>query len=126
MRSSVGRDPYSVLGVPRDANQAQIGSAFRTLVRRYHPDTRSPSEAVPDAELRAVLAAYGVLRDPALRSQYDLRHPLPSRRVHDGSAASEDPDVERRPRVPWNPPRRPVPYYADPFYADPYFIRIIR
>lgn len=125
MGSSVGRDPYSVLGVPRDASQAQIGSAFRSLVRQYHPDTRGPSEAVPDAELRAVLAAYGVLRDPALRSQYDRRHPLPGRRLYDVSAAAEDPGVER-PRVPWNPPRRPVPYYADPFYADPYFIRIIR
>ena len=126
MPSSVGRDPYRVLGVPRDATQAQIGSAFRSLVRRYHPDTRGSSEAVRDAELRAVLAAYGVLREPAARSQYDNSHPLPGRRLDDASAGrTEDLDVER-PRVPWSPPRRPAPYYADPFYADPYFIRIIR
>jgi curved DNA-binding protein CbpA len=122
MHYSAQPDPYTVLGVPRDATQAQIGVAFRALVRRYHPDTRNPAEAVRDAELRAVLAAYDVLRDPDLRSRHDSGHrPAPN----PDAAPTEDPG-EERPRAPWNPPRRPVPYYADPFYADPYFIRIVR
>ena len=37
-------DPYAVLGVPVDASQALIDRAYRTLVRRYHPDSRSVSD----------------------------------------------------------------------------------
>ena len=68
-------DCYAILGLPRDATQAQISAAYRTLLRRYHPDTRpttdSSRDEISDAALQHVLAAYTVLHDPARRLDYD-------------------------------------------------------
>lgn len=79
-------DLYSILGLNRHATQAQISHAYRTLLRRYHPDTRTPGDpsqdAVSDAVLQQILAAYAVLRDPGRRADYDQRYttqPAPTR-----------------------------------------------
>ncbi|HEY7167124.1 MAG TPA: DnaJ domain-containing protein, partial [Candidatus Binatia bacterium] len=63
------RDYYEVLGVPRDADQAAIKDAFRTLALRYHPDRNKE----PDAEERfkEIAEAYAVLLDPKKRREYD-------------------------------------------------------
>ena len=141
MPSPVSPDPYIVLGVSRNAAQSEVRSAFRALVRRYHPDTRAPSET-SDAELRMVLAAYRILRDPTSRTTYDLAHPpVTVRRSPPRPAAnpsSDDVEVRHRPaRMPrWAAPRASDLFLADPFYAssffsdphlgDSYFVRIIR
>ena len=68
-------DCYATLGLPRDATQAQISAAYRTLLRRYHPDTRTPADnardEISDAALQHVLTAYTILHDPARRFDYD-------------------------------------------------------
>jgi molecular chaperone DnaJ len=63
------RDYYEVLGVARDANEAEIKKAFRGLARALHPDV---SEA-PDAEerFREVVEAYEVLSKSETRELYD-------------------------------------------------------
>ena len=75
-------DPYLVLGVSPTATQAEITHAYRARLRAHHPDTRhtSPSQTADD-DLRLVLAAYSVLRDPARRADYDratTHHATPS------------------------------------------------
>lgn len=79
-------DLYAVLGVPRDATQADIRHAYRTLLRRYHPDTRHPetlslSNSSGATDLQQVLSAYAVLGDPSARADYDTltarRSPVP-------------------------------------------------
>jgi curved DNA-binding protein CbpA len=90
-------DPYAVLGVRPTATPAEITHAFRAKLRTLHPDTRSA--AVGDGELRQVLAAYGLLRDPNRRADYDRT-----------ATVAPAPPPPRRPgpsaprRTPSNPP----------------------
>ncbi len=65
-------DPYLVLGVSPTATQADITHAYRDRLRAHHPDTRHPpASKTADDDLRQVLAAYALLRDPARRADYD-------------------------------------------------------
>jgi len=63
------RDYYELLGVPRNASEADIKKAFRRLARELHPDV---SDA-PDAEerFREVVEAYEVLSKQETRDLYD-------------------------------------------------------
>ena len=64
------RDYYEVLGVDRDAGDAEIKKAFRRLARELHPDVNSHD---PDAEVKFKEAAeaYEVLSDSERRATYD-------------------------------------------------------
>lgn len=64
------RDPYEVLGVPRDASQDEIRSAFRRLARAYHPDV-NPNDPSAEEKFKEVGDAYAVLSDPEKRARYD-------------------------------------------------------
>lgn len=63
------RDPYEVLGVPRDADESQIKKAFRRMARELHPDNND----APDAEdrFKEAATAYEILSDPERRATYD-------------------------------------------------------
>ena len=63
-------DPYSVLGVQRSASEDDIKSAFRSLAKRFHPDT---SEGASDKgkRFRDLSIAYQVIGDPSKRKAYD-------------------------------------------------------
>ena len=66
------RDYYEVLGVPRDAADADIKKAYRDLARRLHPDVVGDGEkAAAEARFKEINEAYVVLSDPHKRSQYD-------------------------------------------------------
>jgi hypothetical protein len=70
-----GFDPYAVLGVSRDATDAQIAQARRQLSRQYHPDVNSAADA--RTRFEEVQAAFDLLGDPTARAEYDraTRHP---------------------------------------------------
>ena len=63
------RDYYEILGVEKNASEADIKSAFRKLAKKHHPDVSKE----PDAEERFKEAqeAYAVLSDKEKREQYD-------------------------------------------------------
>jgi molecular chaperone DnaJ len=65
----MARDYYEVLGVSRNADKAQIKSAFRRLAREYHPDVSTHPDA--EARFKEINEAYEVLSDDERRARYD-------------------------------------------------------
>jgi len=63
------RDYYELLGVARQADDAQIKKAFRRLARELHPDVNDAPDA--DEQFRAVAEAYEVLSNAETRALYD-------------------------------------------------------
>jgi molecular chaperone DnaJ len=64
------RDYYEVLGVPRNASEQEIKSAYRRLALKHHPD-RNPADAQAEERFKEAAEAYGVLGDPDKRRRYD-------------------------------------------------------
>lgn len=64
------RDYYEVLGVPKDASEADIKKAFRTLARKYHPDANKDDPNAAD-KFKEINEAYQVLSDADKRAKYD-------------------------------------------------------
>ena len=64
------RNLYAVLGVGRDASDAEIKRAFRRLAQQWHPDVNRESGA--DLRFKEINQAYQVLSDPQRRQAYDM------------------------------------------------------
>ncbi len=64
------RDYYEVLGVPRNASEQEVKSAYRRLALKHHPD-RNPGDAQAEEHFKEAAQAYGVLGDPDKRRRYD-------------------------------------------------------
>jgi molecular chaperone DnaJ len=65
------KDYYAVLGVPRDATEETIRSAYRKLARQYHPDVSTEATGAPE-RFKEVTEAYEVLSDAERRQRYDM------------------------------------------------------
>ena len=63
------RDYYDVLGLRRDADEAEIKKAFRALARQVHPDVSDAPDA--DERFKEVVEAYEVLSNSETRELYD-------------------------------------------------------
>jgi DnaJ-class molecular chaperone len=63
-------DPYTVLGVKRDASSEEIQRVYRRLAKRYHPDL-NPGKAGAEERFKVISAAYELLSDPEKRVRYD-------------------------------------------------------
>jgi len=64
------KDLYTVLGVPRSAEPAEIKRAFRKLTQQFHPD-KNPGDKAAEDRFKEVSAAYEVLSDADRRKNYD-------------------------------------------------------
>lgn len=60
---------YAVLGVSQSADQAALKTAWRRLVKQWHPDSCREPDAV--SQFRAIQEAYEVLGDERKRAKYD-------------------------------------------------------
>lgn len=63
------KDYYEVLGVSKDASDAEIKSAFRKLAKKYHPDVSKEPNAAE--KFKEAQEAYAVLSDAEKKSSYD-------------------------------------------------------
>eukprot|EP00826_Nyctotherus_ovalis_P006197 TRINITY_DN11443_c0_g1_i12.p1 TRINITY_DN11443_c0_g1~~TRINITY_DN11443_c0_g1_i12.p1 ORF type:complete len:385 (+),score=159.08 TRINITY_DN11443_c0_g1_i12:682-1836(+) len=69
------KDFYEILGVPKDASEADIKKAYRKLALKWHPDHAHTPEAKEKADkmFKDIAEAYSVLGDKEKRKRYDLR-----------------------------------------------------
>ncbi len=65
------RDYYEVLGVPRNASEDEIKSAYRKLARQHHPDLNKDNPKAAEEKFKEISEAYEVLIDPEKRQRYD-------------------------------------------------------
>ncbi|MFF7229253.1 molecular chaperone DnaJ [Streptomyces sp. 2333.5] len=66
----VEKDYYKVLGVPKDATEAEIKKAYRKLAREYHPDANK-GDAKAEERFKEISEANDVLGDSKRRKEYD-------------------------------------------------------
>jgi len=64
------RDPYSVLGVAKNADSAAIKSAYRKLAKKYHPD-QNPDDPKAKERFNEATAAYDIVGDTEKRKAFD-------------------------------------------------------
>ncbi|MCU0790303.1 MAG: DnaJ domain-containing protein [Nitratireductor sp.] len=64
------RDPYSVLGVAKTASEKEIKSAYRSLAKRYHPDSAKNTPGAKE-KFAEIGVAYDILGDKEKRGQFD-------------------------------------------------------
>ncbi len=64
------QDYYELLGVPRNASEADIKKAYRRLAMKYHPD-RNPDDKESEEKFKEAKEAYDVLSDARKRAAYD-------------------------------------------------------
>lgn len=106
-------DPYVVLGLRVGATQGEIARAYRSRVRRYHPDTRSSeassagSRTIADNALAQVMDAYETLMQPAVGPHSELAgdKPSPPPQKSQSDQAPFDRSQSREVPVHHHPPR---------------------
>jgi molecular chaperone DnaJ len=64
------KDFYKILGVSKDASDAEIKKSYRSLSRKYHPDVNR-DDTTAEARFKEVSEAYSVLSDKDERGEYD-------------------------------------------------------
>ena len=77
-------DYYEILGIQRNASEAEVKKAYRKQAVKYHPD-KNPDDPDAEANFKKVSEAYAVLSDKEKRSMYDqLGHEAFAQRARSG------------------------------------------
>ena len=85
------KDYYGILEVNEKASQEIIEKAYKTLVKKYHPDLYSSVEKrEAEKKLKQINEAYNILSDSFLRSQYDLELQKERNRVQTSQNTSRE------------------------------------
>ncbi len=64
-------DFYKLLGVDRNASDAEIKKSYRSKAMKHHPDRNKDNQVEAEAKFKQIKEAYEILSDPKKRSAYD-------------------------------------------------------
>ena len=64
-------DYYAILGIKKDATEAEIKKAYRKLALKWHPDKNPNNREEAEEKFKKINEAYSVLSDKNKRNQYD-------------------------------------------------------
>ena len=64
-------DHYRILGLQRDASEADIKKAYRTLALKWHPDKNPDNKDLAEKKFKEIGNAFKVLSDPNDRAHFD-------------------------------------------------------
>ena len=62
---------YQILNVKQNATQEEIKNAYKSLVKKYHPDVYAGDKYVAEKKIKEINVAYEVLSNPETRKEYD-------------------------------------------------------
>jgi curved DNA-binding protein CbpA len=141
MMSRPGSDPYAVLGVTPQVSDDELRRAYRTLIKRHHPDHNggSPASTVRFAQIQDAYARVAQARrragasgqalsaadeDPAIEQRIaDLERELAAAKAAERKARAANPTREAAASS--GPPRRPTPAELGHYETDDSLTRII-
>ena len=105
-----GDDPYEILGVSKDASEAEIKKAYRKGALKYHPDKQTTEEDKKAAhDIFAKLSeAYEVLTDPVKRFDWKQANEEKLKRAS-STASSSSSGKQQQPRAPTKRQSAPPP-----------------
>ncbi len=120
------KDYYRILQVHPEADLTVMNGAYRSLVRKFHPDLyHTRQKKVMNEKMQEINEAYQVLSNPAARSSYDERYR--KSKVHSSSPLPiERPLKERLKRMLWWSLGSYVAlvFFVKPFLANP-FVKLL-
>lgn len=86
----MGKDYYSILGVPQNATTDQVRKRFLELARSQHPDrVQGAEKARAEAEFQEITEAFNILSDPERRRQVDVEMARPESSPADQGQAAK-------------------------------------
>ena len=68
---------YDILGVSKTATSSEIKKAYKSLVKKYHPDVFEGNKDLAESKIKEINDAYDTLSDPVLRAEYDRSLEVP-------------------------------------------------
>ena len=71
IKSEEQEDYYKILGIKKDATEAEIKKAYRKLALKWHPDKNPNNREEAEEHFKKINEAYSVLSDKNKRNQYD-------------------------------------------------------
>lgn len=79
---------YKILGIDTSADHKEIKSAYRSLARKYHPDTNQGNK-ISEEKFKELGEAYSVLHDEEKRAKYDLLRGITQKKVNTSEQAKK-------------------------------------
>ncbi|KAL2631016.1 hypothetical protein R1flu_015702 [Riccia fluitans] len=117
-------DYYKVLGVSRDASQAEVKRAFRRLALRFHPDrhvnSSEQSKHAAGLRFKELSEAYEILRDEKKRATYNREGRAGFRRGYDQGSSYQRAQAYRRTagEDAWKTQYGEEPFHTRGFYPE--------